>query len=82
MIFLLAGFALVYYDKPARVHNLLWLPFIFGYWCLQSFLILYAGLQILLRRPVGWIKTEKSGVVSSKMFTNAIIHNVVVDSSV
>jgi cellulose synthase/poly-beta-1,6-N-acetylglucosamine synthase-like glycosyltransferase len=82
VIFLLAGSALVIISKPARLRNLLWLPFVFGYWCLQSFLALYAGLLILFKRPSRWVKTEKSGVVSSVMFTNAIINSVDVDSSI
>jgi cellulose synthase/poly-beta-1,6-N-acetylglucosamine synthase-like glycosyltransferase len=64
----LAGFALIYVSKPKRVKNLLWLPFVFGYWCVQSFVAVYAGLLILFRRPRRWIKTEKSGVVASPEF--------------
>jgi cellulose synthase/poly-beta-1,6-N-acetylglucosamine synthase-like glycosyltransferase len=64
----LAGFALIYVSKPKRVKNLLWLPFVFGYWCIQSFVAVYAGLLILFRRPRRWIKTEKSGVVASPEF--------------
>ena len=67
-LILLCGFALIYVSKPRRVRNLLWLPFVFGYWCLESFLALYAGLLILLRRPRGWVKTEKSGAVASPEF--------------
>lgn len=58
---LLAGLALIYYSKPKRAKNLLWLPFVFGYWFLQAFLAFYAGLLILLRRPRKWVKTEKTG---------------------
>jgi cellulose synthase/poly-beta-1,6-N-acetylglucosamine synthase-like glycosyltransferase len=64
----LAGFALIYYSKPKQVRNVLWLPFVFGYWCLQSFVAVYAGLLILLRRPRRWVKTEKSGAVASPEF--------------
>jgi len=60
----LAGIALIYYSKPKQPKNLLWLPFVFGYWCLQTFLAMYAALLILLRRPRKWVKTEKSGVVA------------------
>lgn len=65
----LAGFALIYYSKPKRVKNVLWLPFVFGYWCIQSFVAFYAGLLILFRRPRRWAKTEKSGAVASPEFT-------------
>lgn len=81
VIFLLVGVALVYYYRPARLRNLLWLPFVFLYWCLQSFLAIYAGFLIMFKRPFYWVKTEKSGVVSSIMFTNAVIHSGDVDSS-
>jgi cellulose synthase/poly-beta-1,6-N-acetylglucosamine synthase-like glycosyltransferase len=64
----LAGFALIYYSKPKRLKNLLWLPFVFGYWCLQSFVALYAGLLILFRRPRRWVKTVKSGAVANPEF--------------
>ena len=78
-IFLLAGITLVFYSKPARLKNLLWLPFVFGYWCLQSFLALYAALLILFKRPSRWVKTEKSGVVSSAMFTNVFSRSIDVE---
>jgi amino acid transporter len=68
VLFLVAGFALIYYSKPKRVKNVLWLPFVFGYWCLQSFLALYALALIVLRRPRRWVKTEKSGAVASRDF--------------
>ena len=79
-IFLLTGLALVCYSRPARLKNLLWLPFVFGYWCLQSFLAIYAALLILFKRPCRWVKTEKSGVVSSTMFTNAFSRNIDADT--
>jgi cellulose synthase/poly-beta-1,6-N-acetylglucosamine synthase-like glycosyltransferase len=63
---LLCGFVLVCVSKPKRVRSLLWLPFVFFYWCLQGFIALYAALLILLRRPKKWLKTEKSGAVSKK----------------
>jgi hypothetical protein len=47
---------------------LLWLPFVFSYWCLQSFIAMYAALLILLRRPQKWLKTEKNGAVTSSVF--------------
>ena len=68
LLVLLCGFALVYVSKPRRVRSLLWLPFVFGYWCLESFVALYAALLVVLRRPRRWVKTEKSGAVSSAEF--------------
>lgn len=65
LMLFLCGFALIYVSRPKRVMNLLWLPFVFGYWSLQAFVALYAALLILLRRPKKWLKTEKSGAVAS-----------------
>jgi len=68
LLIVLCGLALIYVTKPRSVKSLLWLPFVFGYWMLDSFLALYAALLILLRRPRRWIKTEKSGAVASPEF--------------
>ena len=68
LLIVLCGLALIYVTKPRSVKSLLWLPFVFGYWLLDSFLALYAALLILLRRPRRWIKTEKSGAVASPEF--------------
>jgi cellulose synthase/poly-beta-1,6-N-acetylglucosamine synthase-like glycosyltransferase len=59
------GLALIYVSKPRRLRNLLWLPFIYFYWFLQAFVAFFALLLILLRRPRRWIKTEKTGLVTS-----------------
>jgi len=55
------GMALVYVTKPHRVTNILWLPFIHAYWTPQTFMALYALVQIVLRRPKVWAKTVKTG---------------------
>jgi cellulose synthase/poly-beta-1,6-N-acetylglucosamine synthase-like glycosyltransferase len=65
---LLAGFALICVSKPRKVSNLLWLPFVFGYWFIQGFIALYAGLLSLLRRPKQWLKTEKQGTIADPAF--------------
>ncbi len=64
----LCGFALMYVSKPKRAKNLLWLPFVFAYWYLQSFIALYALALILLRRPKKWLKTEKKGIFTDATF--------------
>ena len=79
-MFLLTGAALIYCSRPTRVKNLLWLPFVLGYWFLQSFLAAYAAFLILFKRPAKWVKTEKTGIVSSKMFTNAFSRNIDADA--
>ncbi len=65
---LLCGFALVFVSKPHKASNLLWLPFVFGYWFIQGFIAFYAGILNLLRRPKNWLKTEKSGKISDPAF--------------
>jgi cellulose synthase/poly-beta-1,6-N-acetylglucosamine synthase-like glycosyltransferase len=62
------GIALVYVTKPRRVANLLWLPFIYVYWSLQTFLASYALVQILLKRSRRWTKTMKTGAVTNREF--------------
>ena len=64
-MFLLAGAMLVCVSKPKGMRSLLWLPFVFIYWCLQAFIALYAAVLILLRRPKVWLKTEKKGTIAN-----------------
>lgn len=61
-----AGIALVCVDKPFRLSSLIWLPFIYAYWGFQSFIAMYALLQILFRRPLKWSKTTRSGIVTAE----------------
>jgi cellulose synthase/poly-beta-1,6-N-acetylglucosamine synthase-like glycosyltransferase len=58
------GVALAFMTKPFRLKNVLWLPFIYAYWGFQSFIALYALLEIVLRRKRRWRKTEHSGLVT------------------
>jgi len=57
----LAGVAMIFAEKPRKMSNLVWLPFIYCYWFIQNFVASYAFLQILLRRPRKWEKTAKTG---------------------
>lgn len=59
-----AGIALMCITKPFKIRNLLWLPFIYGYWGFQSFIALYAIIQVVLRRPRKWTKTTRSGYIT------------------
>jgi cellulose synthase/poly-beta-1,6-N-acetylglucosamine synthase-like glycosyltransferase len=61
LLLALAGMAMIFAEKPRKVSNLLWLPFIYCYWFIQNFVASYAFLQILLRRPRKWEKTAKTG---------------------
>ncbi|MGD8505188.1 MAG: glycosyltransferase [Candidatus Bathyarchaeota archaeon] len=63
---LLIGIALIYLTKPRKTRNLLWLPFVYGYWMAQIFIALYAFALIVLKRPQNWMKTEKTGTVTSE----------------
>ena len=58
---IVVGVGLVYVNKPHRLRSLLWLPFIYLYWMLQTFIAAYALFQIIFRRPRTWIKTAKTG---------------------
>ena len=60
-----AGVGLVYANKSRRLGNVKWLPFIYLYWSLQTFVALYALGQIILRRPRKWHKTARSGTVTN-----------------
>jgi cellulose synthase/poly-beta-1,6-N-acetylglucosamine synthase-like glycosyltransferase len=64
IVLLALGFALVYTSKPRRLANLLWVPFIYAYWFLQTVMAVYALFSILLRRPRTWTKTQKTGSVA------------------
>jgi cellulose synthase/poly-beta-1,6-N-acetylglucosamine synthase-like glycosyltransferase len=58
------GIALAFMTKPFRLRNVLWLPFIYIYWGFQSFIAMYALLEIVSRRKKKWRKTEHLGKVT------------------
>ena len=66
-IVVLAGLAIatLALQKPRRIRNLIWVPLIYCYWFLQAVIASRAFLQIALRRPRVWLKTEKTGVTTS-----------------
>lgn len=61
----LVGVGLVCLERPFKLRNVLWLPFIYAYWAFQSFIALYALFETVLRRKRQWRKTEHSGVVTA-----------------
>jgi len=71
------GAALIYVARPWRVANLLWLPFIYAYWSLQTLLASFAFLQIVFRRPKKWTKTVKTGAAANRDFKERIQSRVV-----
>jgi cellulose synthase/poly-beta-1,6-N-acetylglucosamine synthase-like glycosyltransferase len=62
---LIAGLALIQVTKPLKVGNIMWLPFIYAYWSVQTFMASLALVQVVLRRPRRWTKTERTGVVTN-----------------
>jgi cellulose synthase/poly-beta-1,6-N-acetylglucosamine synthase-like glycosyltransferase len=61
----LVGLALTCMTKPFKLRNVLWLPFIYAYWGFQSFIAMYALLEIILRRKKQWRKTDHSGMITN-----------------
>ena len=72
VVLLLSGVALVYASKPRSVRNVLWLPFVYFYWCVQGFVAFYALLLMVFRRPRRWVRTPRSGVVASHVLSEAL----------
>jgi len=62
---ILVGTALTFMEKPVTIRNLLWIPFIYFYWFIQTVIAGWAFLQIILRRPKTWKKTIKRGHTTS-----------------
>ncbi len=56
------GTALAFMEKPTKVRNLIWIPFIYAYWFLQTVIASWALLQMVLRRRRAWQKTAKDGL--------------------
>ena len=58
---MLIGLGLVFVNKPRSFGSLLWVPFIYFYWMLQTFIASFALFQLVFRRPKRWIRTAKTG---------------------
>jgi cellulose synthase/poly-beta-1,6-N-acetylglucosamine synthase-like glycosyltransferase len=54
------GLSLTLYTKPFNLKSLRWVPLIYLYWLLETFIAGWSLIQIVLRRPRVWRKTEKS----------------------
>lgn len=70
LLLALAGVAMIFAEKPRKISNVVWLPFIYCYWFIQNFVASYAFLQILLRRPRKWEKTTKTGKTTNLEMEN------------
>jgi len=66
------GLALMYVARPWRTANLLWLPFIYAYWSLQTLLASFAFLQIVFKRPKKWTRTVKTGAAANRDFRERV----------
>ncbi len=62
------GLTLALTVRPRKPSNALWIPFVYGYWCLLILVTLFALVQMVLRRPKTWAKTGKSGVITNTTF--------------
>ena len=58
------GIVLVFMERPVRLRNILWIPFIYLYWFVQMVIAGWAFLQILFRRRRVWRKTVKRGFMT------------------
>ncbi len=59
------GIALAASEKPIRLRNILWIPFIYVYWLIQMFIAGWAFLKLVFRRKRVWTKTVKQGYIAS-----------------
>ena len=59
------GAALLFMDKPFKIKKLLWIPFIYFYWAVETFIAVWAFIQTILPRKKKWRKTEKNGTVTN-----------------
>ncbi|MBN2259984.1 MAG: glycosyltransferase family 2 protein [Clostridiales bacterium] len=57
----LVGVGMICVSKPHNFKSILWVPFIYLYWMLQTFIAAYALFQLVFRRPRNWIRTTKTG---------------------
>ena len=65
ILLLFTGTVLVYVTNFQNRTNLLWLPLIYLYWIMETFIATYALTQIVLKRPRKWEKTTKKGVITN-----------------
>jgi cellulose synthase/poly-beta-1,6-N-acetylglucosamine synthase-like glycosyltransferase len=59
------GVSMALLEKPVKFRNVLWIPFIYGYWYMQMLIASWAFIKFIFRRPKVWEKTVKSGYIKS-----------------
>jgi cellulose synthase/poly-beta-1,6-N-acetylglucosamine synthase-like glycosyltransferase len=60
------GIALAASEKPIRLRNIAWIPFIYVYWIIQMFIAGWAFIMLVFRRKRVWTKTVKQGSMGYK----------------
>jgi len=58
------GIALTASEKPIKLRNISWIPFIYFYWMFQMFIAGWAFLNLVFRRKRVWTKTAKKGAIA------------------
>lgn len=61
------GVALYLSVGSGGLRSLVWIPFIYLYWALLTVIATRAFLQMVLRRPSRWVRTEKDGVATRSL---------------
>jgi cellulose synthase/poly-beta-1,6-N-acetylglucosamine synthase-like glycosyltransferase len=59
------GVGLTASEKPIKLRNIVWIPFIYFYWMFQMFIAGWAFLNLIFRRKRVWTKTMKKGFNTS-----------------
>ena len=59
------GIALTASEKPVKLRNIAWIPFIYVYWLIQMFIAAWAFIMLVFRRKRVWTKTVKKGTMVS-----------------
>jgi cellulose synthase/poly-beta-1,6-N-acetylglucosamine synthase-like glycosyltransferase len=59
---IITGIILSIIIKPRRKSNILLIPLIYVYWIIQTIIALHSFIDIIIKRPIKWERTEKSGI--------------------
>jgi cellulose synthase/poly-beta-1,6-N-acetylglucosamine synthase-like glycosyltransferase len=62
----LMGASLLSMDKPFKIRKILWIPFIYLYWTVETLIAIWAFVQLVLPKKKVWRKTKKNGVVTNR----------------
>jgi hypothetical protein len=59
---IIVGIILSIIIKPRKKYDILLIPFIYVYWIIQTIIALHSFIDIILKKPIKWERTEKSGI--------------------